>query len=113
MIKRLVLIKKKEGLSMKDFRDYYESNHAPMAKRLFPMFADYRRSFIKEVARHPEGETYPNFDVVTENWFASEQDFQAFITKMARPEVLAEVRADEAKFMDTKALWAFAVDEVK
>ncbi len=113
MIKRITLIKAKDGMSLADFRAYYEKNHAPMAKRLFPMVADYRRNFIVDVPRHPDGVTYPGFDVVTENWFANEADMQAFNDKFKQPEVLAEVRADEAKFTQMDRTWSFIVDEVK
>ena len=113
MIKRITLIKAKDGMSLADFRAYYEKNHAPMAKRLFPMVADYRRNFIVDVPRHPAGVTYPGFDVVTENWFANEADMQAFNDKFKQPEVLAEVRADEAKFTQMDRTWSFIVDEVK
>ena len=97
MIKRITLITAKEGMSLADFKAYYESHHAPLAKRLFPMVADYRRSFITDVTRHPDGVTHPGFDVVTENWFASEADLKAFQDKFKQPEVQAELRADEAK----------------
>ena len=113
MIKRITLIKAKEGMSLADFRTYYEAHHAPLAKRLFPMVADYRRSFIAEVVRHPDGVTYPGFDVVTENWFATEADLKAFNDKFKQPEVLAEVRADEAKFTQMDRTWSFVVEEVK
>lgn len=113
MIKRITLIKAKEGMSLADFRAYYETHHAPLAKRLFPMVADYRRSFITEVVRHPDGVPYPGFDVVTENWFATEADLKAFTEKIKRPEVRAELLADEAKFTEVDKTWSFIVDEVK
>ena len=113
MIKRITLIKAKEGMSLSDFRAYYETHHAPLAKRLFPMVADYRRSFITEVVRHPDGVPYPGFDVVTENWFASEADLKAFTEQIKRPEVRAELLADEAKFTQVDKTWSFIVDEVK
>lgn len=113
MIKRITLIKAKQGMSLADFRAYYETHHAPLAKRLFPMVADYRRSFITEVVRHPDGVPYPGFDVVTENWFATQADLQAFLDKIKRPDVRAELLADEAKFTEVDKTWSFMVDEVK
>ena len=113
MIKRITLIKARNGMSPADFKAYYESSHAPMAKRLFPMVADYRRNFIGAVARHPEGQTHPGFDAITELWFTDEANFKAFTDKLARPEVRAEVQADEAKFMQVDQTWSFVVDEVK
>jgi len=100
-------------MSLADFKAYYEAHYAPLAKRLFPMVADYRRSLIAEVVRHPDGVTYPGFDVVTENWFATEDDLKAFTEKIKRPEVRAELLADEAKFTQVDKTWSFIVDEVK
>jgi len=110
MIKHMVLIKAKDGMSRDAFRSYYENNHAPMARRLFPMFADYKRNYIEpRNARVPASAGEIPFDVITEMHFASEQDYAAFVEKRSRPEIRDEVLADEAKFMNQDRIFSFLV----
>jgi len=108
MITRMVMIKRKAGMSLEEFRDYYETHHATLALRLFPMFASYKRCYIQaNPPRLPEGAAESPYDVVSEIGFASEADHQAFLAKIARPEVVAEIRADEAKFSDLSRTFSF------
>ena len=112
VIKRMVMIRRKTGTTHEQFRAYYEANHATMAMRLFPMFGTYKRNFIQpNAARLPAGVADNPYDVVTEMTFASDADYAAFMEKSSRPEVRAEVRADEAKFMDTDSIFSFIVEE--
>ena len=45
MIKALAFIHKKKGISDKDFKNYYEKNHAPLATSLLT-FEGYERNFV-------------------------------------------------------------------
>ena len=114
MIKVMVLVKAKDGLSLEEFRTYYETKHAPLASRLYPMFSDYRRNYVQidNDARVPSGKSLP-FDVITELSFATEEDYQRFIEKRGQPEVRAEILADEAKFMAPNTLWSFVVRQTR
>lgn len=111
MIKVMVLLSRLPHVSPEAFRDYYETRHAPLIQRLAPMIADYRRNYVGEVLNAPAGEGYPGFDAVTQLLFRSEEDHIAFKARIADPEVIAEIRADEANFLDNTRTWRFTVDE--
>ena len=53
MIKLLATMAAKEGLSLADFRDHYEIQHAPLALKLFPMIRGYRRNYLERGAWFP------------------------------------------------------------
>ncbi len=101
-VKIVTLICKQDRLTAEEFQTYYENNHAPLARRLFPMIGDYRRNFIdKKATVWPDGEKLPDYDVLTELSFDTEEDYKAFQDEFAKPEVIAQVRADEANFLQT------------
>ena len=110
MIKMVALIKRKPELTPEQFRDYYEAHHAPMALRLLPMLARYQRDFVLRDGT-PEGDAFPEFDVVTQIGFETRADYDAFRGRLAEPDVLAEVRADEAKFLVSDWTRSFLVEE--
>lgn len=104
MPKLVVLISKRPDISRQEFIDYYEANHAPLAKRLLPMIGRYTRSFL------PEGHG-ADFDVVTELWFADDAAYAAFRTRMEDPVVRAAIRADEANFLLSDRVRSWPVHE--
>ena len=110
MPKLIALIKAKPELSREQFIDYYESNHAPLVRRLLPMISAYRRNYTTDADWHSE---HPMFDynVVTELWFDDQSALDAFYTRIRDPAVLAQIRADEANFLQSKATRMFEVEE--
>ena len=104
MPKVVALISKRPDISREDFIRYYESSHAPLAKRLLPMVGRYTRSFL------PEGHG-ADFDVVTEIWFRDEAAYAAFRARMADPVVIAAIRADEANFLLSDRVRSWVVHE--
>jgi uncharacterized protein (TIGR02118 family) len=111
MVKVVVLLHRLPGTTREAFRAYYEDHHAPLIQRLAPMIADYRRNYVGDVLNKPAGGTEPGFDAVTQLTFATEADHQAFRDRIADPAVIAEIRADEANFLDHTRTWRFVVDE--
>lgn len=104
MIKQFFLISKKPELTASEFRHYYESHHVPLIKRLFPMFARYRRHYLdRENSALASDQPDPDFDVITEIWFARPADYDAFIERVSYPEVITEIRTDEANFLISDA----------
>ncbi|WP_108812404.1 EthD family reductase [Sphingorhabdus sp. Alg231-15] len=114
MIKQFFLISKKPELSAEEFRCYYEANHVPLIKRLLPMFARYRRHYLDHGnSTFRADQAAPNFDVMTEIWFARPADFDAFIERVSDPSVIAEIRADEANFLISDATRSLRVETVE
>ena len=103
MTKVVLLMKRKAGLSLEEFKDYYERNHAPLSKRLLGEYMlDYRRNYrsggiATEKTDAPDGD---DFDVITEIWYADKAQMEAMWKRAREPEIAAQIDADGAKFMD-------------
>ncbi|MEO9601208.1 EthD domain-containing protein [Parasphingorhabdus sp.] len=111
MIKHFFLISKKPEISAEDFRSYYEANHVPLIKRLLPMFSHYQRHYLdRSESRVAADQADPDFDVITEIHFATQADYDGFLASVSDPEVLAEIRADEANFLISDATRSLRID---
>ena len=97
MITVMVLIRKRPDLTPAQFRDHYENRHAPLIDRLLPYYQAYRRNYLETPVR--PGQADVGYDVVTELEFADEETYDAWQDALRRPEVIAEIRADEAHFL--------------
>lgn len=115
MYKIVLLIKRKEGLSKQEFEDYYESNHAPLAKRVMPGMCAYKRTFLEPLSTSQSSPTdfdleqhspFSEYDVVTEFYWSDAENFQKAVEFMNSDaaQVLVE---DELKFMDRPSMTFF------
>jgi len=110
MIKLMNLVKARKGMSRKEFTDYYESKHAPLATQVFPMAWTYRRNYIDpEDARLPVGATELPYDAMAELYFRTETDYRAFLVARSRPDIHAALVADNSHFMQFDKLCSFTV----
>ena len=48
MIKLIALIRKKNNVSEKEFKEYYENIHAPLIIKIFPSLKGYTRNYLLE-----------------------------------------------------------------
>ena len=110
MIKMMVLIKRKDGISMQAFRDHYENVHVPLIRRLHPTLGHYRRNYIDAGRTAMPVERQPDFDVITEAFFDDWAAFERFRATSASPEVRRQVLDDEALFVDTASTRRLVVD---
>jgi len=111
MHKVIALITRKPGSSKAEFISYYESNHAPLAKRTFSQFLQYRRNFVDLTgAIISPGVAAPDFDSVTELWF---KDKKAVAEMLSTHFSTAHqtIDEDERKFLDQSKTLFFNVDE--
>ena len=97
--KILLLMKRKPGMSVEAFRDYYENNHVPLCAPYMSGIARYMRRYL-DPQPHAESGTNEElpYDVVTEMWFDNEENYKgtlAYITTSVMPD---EVVQDELKF---------------
>ena len=110
MLKLTAPISAKPDISREAFIKHYETSHAPLVKKLLPMIAEYRRRYV---CRQGEGSLQapaPGFDVLTELWFEDEAGLDAFWTRIREPEVIAQIRADEAHFLVSERTQLFQVE---
>lgn len=121
MIKILVFNSRKQGVSLEDYRDYYENVHAPLARSLFPTLGTYRRNYVDLERTHlaetrqglapasSSNEANGRFDSISEVFFDSWEAFETFRDRSAEPAVRAQVLADEENFLDPSAIRRFVV----
>lgn len=108
MIKTVLLLRRKPGMTMEEFIDYYENNHAPLCMELYPgLFADYRRSYILpdgmySAAHVGAAAPVPEFDVISELWFRTQEDYERMQAGFADPQIGPRLRADEMNLFDTR-----------
>ncbi len=99
--KILLFMKRRPGMSVEAFRDYYENHHVPLALKHGSGMQRYIRRYI-DPQSHPEngpGDDLP-FDVITELWFDNEAVFKgtvAYLTTTIMPGVITK---DEARLFD-------------
>lgn len=102
MLKLTMLMKRKPGMSFADFRDYYETRHAPLASALCPNLVRYTRTYVMESIpmsrRAPPSET--DFDCITECWYNVEGNWEERSKDLLPPEIFKQMAADEENFID-------------
>jgi len=109
--KVMALIARKPGMSREDFVAYYEANHVKLVWRVFKV-TDYRRNYVDmRGAIMAPGMPDPDFDSVTELWFANRADYDAMLAAHAETNIGAQVTADEEQFLDRSKMRFFIVDE--
>jgi uncharacterized protein (TIGR02118 family) len=88
MIKAVILLKRKDGMTLEDFSDWMLKEHVPLALKLEGL-----KRYQVNIARDPDGD----FDGVSELWFDSEEDMlAAYATahgKAVAADSLAHVRS--------------------
>jgi uncharacterized protein (TIGR02118 family) len=104
MVKALNFFKRKPGLSVDDFRDYWLNEHAAII-RAIPQLRKYVASItLPSAYRNHE----PLYDGISEAWFDDEAVMRA--TSDSAPRRAAT--ADDAKFVDMSKAGSILVDEI-
>jgi EthD domain len=103
--KILLFMKRRPGMSVEAFRDYYENHHAPLCVKYASGVSRYQRRFLTP---HPLAETGATddlgFDVITELWFEDEATFSGTLKYLETSVMPDEVVADEKKLFDRSKL---------
>ena len=107
MPKLIALICKKPEISEEDFQSYYEDKHVPLIQNLFPMLADYKRTYLitskllyGEFSLSPDNKEF-SYNVITELFFNSDEELNLFMELAARDEIIEIIRNDESNFLDS------------
>jgi uncharacterized protein (TIGR02118 family) len=117
MIKLVMCVYRKPGLSRKQFHDYWLNHHGP----LFQKFADTYKaqkyvqshtidSLLNENVRKSRGMSQ-EYDGIAEIWWASETDFIEAISSPEGQKLRTVFLDDEAKFIDFSKSAAFFTEE--
>ena len=114
MVKLIALISKKDGISDKKFRSYYENKHVPLIKNIFPSLSGYERKYLIE-SNMLDGEftlksINHNFNVITELSFDNEEGLNQFFKIAAKEEIVEMIRKDEQNFLDSEKTIMYRID---
>ncbi|WP_176590615.1 MULTISPECIES: EthD domain-containing protein [Sphingobium] len=100
MFKTIGLFKRKSGMSMQDFRDYYENRHSQMA-RYVPQLRRYSRTYLEAYREPFTGQLVePEFDVITEMWYDDRASFEEAMLLLTEPALKQAFEEDEENFFD-------------
>lgn len=109
-IRTIGLLRKRPGMTRDEFITYYETGHARLALRLLRVdgecvFARYNRTFPEAILPIGEGAlpASTSFDVMTNLWFWTQEDYQAFLDLCAQPDIAKTLQMDEAQLFDREA----------
>jgi uncharacterized protein (TIGR02118 family) len=108
MVKLIVVIRRKQGLSQKDFHEHWGTRHASLV-RACPASKRYLRKYVQ--CHTLEGEYLagePAFDGTAELWFNSVADKEGFFSD---PDYLSQVKPDESLFSDMSSTLFFLTHE--
>jgi EthD domain len=99
--KILLFLKRRPGMSVEAFQDYYENHHAPLCVKYASGMKRYERRFLTP---HPNPETGATeelaFDVITELWFDDETTFRNTVTYLSTSKMPEAVVEDEKRLFD-------------
>ncbi|MFN2328400.1 MAG: EthD domain-containing protein [Chromatocurvus sp.] len=110
MLKTITLLKRRPGLSVADFRDYYESKHVLLGvKYTQPEALRYTRRYLTTAEGAGAGE--PRFDVAMELWFADRESLDRVLERLQQPDIAAEIAADEEALFDRQQTHFMVIDE--
>ncbi|MGH2616415.1 MAG: EthD family reductase [Thermomicrobiales bacterium] len=102
MIKVVVLLPRREGMSEQEFERYQRERHLPLVTKLPGL----RRLVVGRVLPNPNGPP-PAYDAVAEDWF---DDLAAMGAAFASPEGQAVI-ADAPNFLDMARFQLLVVEE--
>jgi hypothetical protein len=95
------LLKRRPGMGLDEFIDYYETRHARLGERLVPAISRYRRHYLRPAPYPLDGSTVEAaYDVVTELGFPDQAALEEAGRQFADPETMRIIAEDEAQFVD-------------
>ena len=113
MIKIVGFFKRRPGMTVAEFREYYETRHRLLGEKYLAGYAcHYQRRFLDAMPNRATGEAQaPEYDVIMEIWYPDQAAQNAAGAKMAVPEAAREIMEDEERLFDRPAMRFFVVDE--
>jgi EthD domain len=131
VFKVIGMMKRKPGMTRAQFRDYYETHHAPMGDLSMANAKRYLRRYLHPFSEITWSESLQKamvtlggedvlgkddtaFDVITEIWFATQSDFEQAFLAMGTPEYLAKMAqlpGNAINFMDLQKSRMFTLED--
>lgn len=99
--KILIFMKRRHGLDVETFRNYYEQHHVPLCQKYSSGISRYVRRYLTPHTHGVTGErTEFEYDVITELWFDNEKVFKGTLNYLSTETMSDEIVADEERFLD-------------
>jgi hypothetical protein len=110
--KIIMPLRRKAGMSVEAFRDYYETYHRRIGEKYLAGYATrYMRRFTDALPDADGNVRDPDFDVLLEIWFPDAETFQACGATFVTPEAEKEIREDEEQLFDRSHMPTYALYE--
>jgi EthD domain len=115
-IKKIVMVRRRQGLTPEQFREGYENSHAAMAVELFGhLWLSYRRNYLTRghnFARggEEEGPAEIGFDAVSE-FVLRDAGAEAEMSRIAVAN-WDRIKEDEARWFDQEHCWTVGCETV-
>ena len=101
IFKILMFLKRRPGMSVEAFRDYYEGVHSKLGEKYGVGMYKYVRRYVEPLPGSlPDKGNELDFDVVTETWFEDRSVFEKVAAFLSSGELPADVLADEERLFD-------------
>ena len=114
MFKQVCLLTRRPGMSMDEFKDYYENAHAPLLASMMPQARRYVRRFVQPELNPVAGSVPPiPFDCLMELWWDSREEFEACMASLGEGDAFQNIYEDEEKIFASHDNPVFSVDEVE
>ena len=107
MIKMIITIKRREGMSHEEFVRYQREVHRPLLESI-PEARRYIRRFVVSYPIAAPGYSGPSYDSVVEGWFDSVEDMNALYFS---ENFLTKVAPDHANFMNLSSYGRIVAEE--
>jgi hypothetical protein len=117
MIKQVVFLKKRDGMTLEQFMDYYENQHSQLSRKIgapppLPNAQRYVRRYVKPEPNPLTGEViHPGYDCIMEIWWNTREDFEAAMKGLGDPQHLEARKADELRLFATNSNPVCIVEE--
>jgi hypothetical protein len=112
MIKLIMPMKRRPGMTVAEFREYYESSHRLLGdKYLKGCATKYVRRFTNPTPDRDGELREPEYDVFLEVWYPDQASFDACAKRLSEPDVVQEIHADEEKLFDMRYMRSYLVEE--
>jgi alkylhydroperoxidase family enzyme len=110
--KIVLFLKRREGMSVADFRDYYETKHSVLCKKYMHGVERYIRRYVDPMIDPTTGAAAAlDFDVITELWFSDKAVFDTTVAMLSRGVALDDVVEDEKQLFDRSKMRYATVTE--
>ena len=112
MIKLVMPMKRRPGMTIPEFREYYETRHRLIGEKYLKGFATkYMRRFTNATVNRDGQTRDPEYDVFLEIWYPDQATMAACGKVLSSPEAQKEIRDDEEQVFDMRFMRSYLVDE--